>query len=355
MTQACLIEDLGRLGRLPVGTDAGEKLRPAPGGLEDVAWDDPEEVAAGVFFLQGATRYFQDGETQGSAGSIRTLMCNNGWVVLDDHVLLIDANMPGRADALLAAIKQTTHKPVGVVFNTHHHGDHVYGNRAIYDRTGALIVSCAAMVEELRRYETAAFGGAPGRREQVAKFRPDVAATPLMAPTQTFEASLAFEAANGLRVELLHLGMGHTRGDAIAWLPREGVMFTGDLVANGAFNIVRDADMAGWPVTLAAMELLSPSIVCPGHGACGTGSLVSDQRTFFVALAKEIARRISSGESKDALLGGLETIRATLLANPSVAAHVIPHRADLAVLSLRAQVERTYDQQLDANLRRTTS
>jgi cyclase len=64
-------------------------------------------------------------------------MCNNGWIVLDDHVLVIDANMPGRTEALVAAVRRTTNMPIKYLFNTHHHGDHVYGNRALVQRTGA--------------------------------------------------------------------------------------------------------------------------------------------------------------------------------------------------------------------------
>jgi len=50
------------------------------------------------------------------------------------------------------------------------------------------------------------------------------------------------------------------------------------------------------------------------------------------------------GQSLDDILGDLEVIRASLLADPAAAGHVIPRKADLSVLSLRAQVERTHDQ-----------
>src|ERR1700682_5323815 len=100
----------------------------------------------------------------------------------------------------------------------------------------ARIVTHAGMVEELEGYETAAFGGPPGRWEQVAEFRPDVAATSLIAPTQTFERSMVLEG-GGMRVELRHVGLGHTRGDAVVWLPQARVIFAGGLVAHGPFNL----------------------------------------------------------------------------------------------------------------------
>ena len=214
----------------------------------------PEEVAEGVFFLKGGTHYFQDGMQTGPVGSVRRLMCNNGWVVLGDYVLLIDANMPRRADILIDAVRSTTDKPIKFILNTHHHGDHIYGNRAVVVRTGADVIASSGMIAELRRYETGAFGGPPGRWEQAATARPDVAASPLLVPTTTFDRSLVLVGSNGRKVRLLHLGFGHTRGDAIAWLPQERVMFVGDLVANGPFNIGRDTEMTPWIGTLAAME-----------------------------------------------------------------------------------------------------
>ena len=135
-------------------------------------------------------------------------MCNNGWVVLGDHVLVIDAIMPARANTLLAAVRRTTDKPVRFLFDTHHHGDRVYSNRVVAGRTGTAVVACSGMAEELQRYETGAFGGQPGRWEQVAKLRRDVAATPVMAPTQVFEQALVLDGADGRRVELLHPGVG---------------------------------------------------------------------------------------------------------------------------------------------------
>lgn len=334
MSQTCILgarADTGQIGSFVADND-------------DVG--TPEQIADGVFFLRGGTHYFRDGTQTGPAGSVPRLMCNNGWVVLGDHVLLIDANMPGRADILIEAVRATTDKPIRFVFNTHHHGDHVYGNRAIVERTGATIIASTKMVEELRRYETGAFGGPPGRWEQVAKARSDVAATSLLVPTTTFERAMELTGSQGRRVELLHLGMGHTRGDAIAWLPSERIMFVGDLVANGPFNIVRDAEMAPWIDTLTAMQALDPLVVCPGHGALGDGALLAHQRAFFIALAAETAKHIRAGRTREDIPGCLADIRSSLLSNPDAAGHVIPASADLSVLSLQAQVERAFDQMI---------
>jgi glyoxylase-like metal-dependent hydrolase (beta-lactamase superfamily II) len=200
------------------------------------------------------------------------------------------------------------------------------------------------MVEELRRYETGAYGGGPGRWEQVAKLRPDVAATNVMAPNETFERALVLRRRDGSRVELFHPGFGHTRGDAVAWLPRERVLFTGDLVINGPFNIVRDAEMAPWLDTLRKLRALEPLIVCPGHGACGDVSLIREQLAFFATLNREVSKRLKAGLQVGSILADIDQIREVLLSDDTTAGHVIPAKSELSVLSLRAQIERICEQ-----------
>ena len=54
--------------------------------------------------------------------------CNNIWIEMKDYLIVVDANFPSGAEACLADIKKTSPKPVKYVFDTHHHGDHAYGN-----------------------------------------------------------------------------------------------------------------------------------------------------------------------------------------------------------------------------------
>ena len=69
----------------------------------------PIQVADDVYFHQG------DIEHQGH--------CNNGWIVFEDYVLVIDANYPSGAQNILPKIRAMTSKPVRFAFDTHHHAD----------------------------------------------------------------------------------------------------------------------------------------------------------------------------------------------------------------------------------------
>src|SRR5262249_42630878 len=95
-------------------------------------FNDVKEVAPGVFF-----RYSSIGP-EGSA--IPFGGCNNIWVVYEDYVVVIDANFPKEAKDVIAAVRKTTDKPIRYVLDTHHHGDHAYGNDE-FGKIGASIIA----------------------------------------------------------------------------------------------------------------------------------------------------------------------------------------------------------------------
>ena len=89
---------------------AAALLRQAPVTVED----DVAELAPGIYFRHGNLKEHSH--------------CNNGFIVLRDFVLVVDANFPSGAEKCLEDIRKVTDKPVRFVFDTHHHGDHAYGN-----------------------------------------------------------------------------------------------------------------------------------------------------------------------------------------------------------------------------------
>src|SRR6185503_5658996 len=141
--------------------------------------------------------YFHEGDLGGKGH------CNNGWIIFEDYVLVIDANFPSGAQEIIPKIRALTQKPIRFAFDTHHHGDHAYGNQIWVDN-GAVPIAHSGVVEEMKRYETGYYGGKPGRWEDTAKTRADVAATHLKPPSVLFPKELYFDDGKR-RVELIHL------------------------------------------------------------------------------------------------------------------------------------------------------
>src|SRR5688572_3633690 len=109
-------------------------MRPVSSEINQVT-----EVSPGV--------YFHEGDLHGHGH------CNNGWVVFDDYVLVVDANFPSGARLVIPKIEALTKKPIRFAFDTHHHGDHAYGNQ-VWVNHGAIPVAHTGVIEEMKKYET---------------------------------------------------------------------------------------------------------------------------------------------------------------------------------------------------------
>ena len=259
--------------------------------------------------------------------------CNNGWVIFEDYVLVIDANFPSGAQDVLPKIRALTSKPIRFAFDTHHHGDHAYGNQ-VWVENGAAPVAHTGVIEEMKRYETGYYGNKPGRWEESAKTRADVKASRLKPPSVLFPRELIFDDGTH-RVELIHLGVAHTHGDAFAWLPKERILFTGDACVNGPYNYVGDGNIEQWIKTLDAARKLGTRAVCPGHGPRGAETVLEDQQAFFQALHNRVEALVSAKKTPEEVRGSVDQIRAQLSSDPKIARYVDQK-------GIGAQVEKVY-------------
>src|SRR5262245_6086889 len=250
-----------------------------------------KEVAPGVFF-----RYSAISPTDPSvfAGS------NNVWVVFEDYVVVIDANFPKEAADVLAAIRKTTDKPVRYVLDTHHHGDHAWGN-AVWVEAGATILAhsnCAKLMRELGEAEFVAAGKGP-------KGRKDVARSAYKIPTLTFDDKLVLDDGKQ-RVEFHHFGHSHTIGDAVAYLPRHQILCTGDACVNGPYNFMGHSDSASWIRSLEKMQQLDVELVLPGHGLPEGRGLLAKQKRYFADLRREVKKGIEAGKEVEDIIKALD-------------------------------------------------
>ena len=77
----------------------------------------------------------------------------------------------------------------------------------------------------------------------------------------------------GVTVDIWHPGPGHTRGDTIAWVGAEKVLFSGDLVEYQAGVYTGDAQLQEWPATLEALRALNAEAIVPGRGEAMKGAI----------------------------------------------------------------------------------
>lgn len=186
---------------------------------------------------------------------------NSGVIVGDDSVMVIDARAtPVMAERLIEKVRGVTDKPIDYVTLTHYHavrvlGAAAYGARQIIASTPTwqLITERGQqdMDSEIQRFP---------RLFQAKESIPG-----LTWPTLAFNDRVVLWMGER-EVHLIYAGKGHTKGDTIVWLPKERILFGGDLVEEGATPYCGDAYFTDWPGTLDRLERFEAEVLVPGRG-----------------------------------------------------------------------------------------
>jgi glyoxylase-like metal-dependent hydrolase (beta-lactamase superfamily II) len=225
----------------------------------------------------------------------RSFDLNVGAVLGEDEVLLIDTrSWRAEAQKLLADLRALTSLPCRQVVNTHAHFDHCFGNVVFRPAAFWGHRRCAANLRE---------HGERQRRNVIGWYpdaAADLAALELVPPDRLVDERAAVEV-GGRRVELSHLGRGHTDNDLVAIVPDAGVTFAGDLIEEGAPPSFGDAWPLEWAATLERLLDRASPVVVPGHGDVAGRELIAaqagEQRAMAALCAQVLAGRQTTGEA----------------------------------------------------------
>lgn len=223
---------------------------------------------------------------------------NTGVIVGDDCCMVIDAQAtPAMARDVIDRVRKVTDKPIKYVLLSHYHAVRVLGASAF--NASEIIASSATrklIVERGEQDKASEIGRFPRLFRGVESI-PDG----LTWPTLTFENSLTLWLGRR-RVDIVRPGRGHTAGDTIAWVPDEGVMFSGDLVEYHSACYCGDAHLADWPKTLERLTDWQPRALVPGRGAALEGDAkvreaIQNTRDFINTLFGTAAASVAKGRT----------------------------------------------------------
>jgi cyclase len=192
---------------------------------------------------------------------------NTGFLVGQRGVVSVDAcSTERRTRAYLAAIEGVTPQPVRTLINTHHHGDHTFGN---YLFAGATIVGHEATRAGVQQW------GKPFDAPVWTEV--DWGDIELAPPFLTYTEGVTVWV-DDLRCEVTHVGTAaHTTNDSIVWLPEREVLFSGDLLFNGGTPFLLQGSIAGAAQVLEqVVKPLGARTIVPGHGPVGGPELIDD-------------------------------------------------------------------------------
>src|SRR5471032_2220544 len=227
---------------------------------------------------------------------------NTGVIIGDDAVMVIDTQAtPVMAQDVIRRIREVTDKPIKYVVLSHYHAvrvlgasgyapEHIIASRDTYD----LIVERgeADKASEIVRFP---------RLFQAVESVPDG----MTWPTITFTGRMSIWLGK-LEVQLLQVGRGHTKGDTIAWLPGQKILFSGDLVEFGATPYAGDAYFKDWPNTLDKLAAMHPEKLVPGRGeALTTPAQVAEglagTRAFIADVWASVEAGVKAGKDLNAV------------------------------------------------------
>jgi cyclase len=219
---------------------------------------------------------------------------NTGFLTSRHGVISIDAtSTERRTRAYLDAIAAVTSQPVRTLVNSHHHGDHTFGNCLF---PGATIVA-----HERCRDEIVAFGPPVN-----AGIWSDVewGQLSLAPPFLTYETGVTLWSGD-LRCDVRYVGTpAHTTNDSIIHIPQRSVLFAGDLVFNGGTPFLVSGSVAGAIEVLEqVVRPLGAATIVPGHGPV-CGPQVIEDVLGYLRFVQDLAR-----EAKSAGLSPLDAAR----------------------------------------------
>jgi len=236
-----------------------------------------KKIAENVYAYEGAK----------TATPQNSYAANAGVVVGTDGVIVIDALISAKeGKRLLRDIRKITDKPVRYVVLTHAHLDHALG-ASVFTEAGALLVS-----HELERAYLERKG--QGMLQKAAEFglsKEDMAGTRIALPVITFTERLTLRL-GGETVELIHQLPSHSTGSTLVLLPRQKVLFTGDVLFTDFHPFLGEGDIPAWAKTLDAIQDMDLIVIVPGHGPLSTKKDVAEMKDYillFDAKARELA------------------------------------------------------------------
>jgi glyoxylase-like metal-dependent hydrolase (beta-lactamase superfamily II) len=221
------------------------------------------------------------------------LVPNVGIVVGSSATLVVDTGMgPKNGAAVMREVAKVSKNTSLYLVTTHFHAEHVAGISAFPPQTKYVVSRVQQQdLDELGPEMTKRFaGGSPVLADLLQN-------APVRKADITFDREYTIEL-GGVTVRLLALGSTHTRGDTMAWVEQDKVLYAGDVVMPHvpvAFGQTSSAKT--WESALARLTSLDANVVVPAHGNYGTGAMIAEQREAFAFIRTRVNKLKSMNTS----------------------------------------------------------
>jgi cyclase len=214
---------------------------------------------------------------------------NANFIVEGKHAFVVDTMaFPEMTEQMAREIaRHGAH--VDTVFNTHHHIDHIGGNKLFAD------AQIFAQPESIRAHEQLGFPTKIYDRlmPQFSGLFDQLELATLTPVPEHFTLPHGGE---------LHVfKAAHTAADTAVWFPESRILLTGDIGFIKVVPLSVNGLISGWIAALDSLIALNPAVVVPGHGPVGTVEDLVTLRNYFGEIERigrsAVAEQISLAEA----------------------------------------------------------
>jgi glyoxylase-like metal-dependent hydrolase (beta-lactamase superfamily II) len=234
------------------------------------------KVKDGLYVIPG-----YDGAVTG--GNVAVRVTSEGTIIVDDRLPPSSAEIAGK-------VKSVTSQPIKYVLSTHGHGDHTGGHPEF--------IKVAEIIAHRNN-------------------RANMLRSKLAAPPRVVFSDQAGVFLGGVEVQAIHMGRGHTNGDAVIYFPDLRAVHTGDLVVWGKrtdgstltpfVDRASGGSLVEWITTLESVLMLDFDAAIPGHGPVLTKDNVRTFQQNLMTLRQRVTAVVKAGAKKEELTARLKT------------------------------------------------
>ncbi|WP_046367167.1 MBL fold metallo-hydrolase [Flavihumibacter petaseus] len=256
-------------------------------------------LAAGALLIPRAFSkpLYQDPWTISMLNKTTGVFTEKGGTILfqvaKDNIIVVDTEFPEQADHLITVIKGKSSRPVSVLINTHHHGDHTSGNISFKSMADQVV----AHANSLKNQRTVA----------IRQKTEDKQYFPNSTFTEKWSGKFGRET-----VSMHYFGPAHTDGDSLVYFETSGIVHMGDLINNRRYPYIdrtAGASIKGWisvlNKTLTTFDDKTTFVfghATEGFPVYGKKEAIVAMKSYFERLLEFTGKEIQSGITKEAFL-----------------------------------------------------